>query len=519
MRAMVEDTRAAVERNLTFAMPARADEVLMRLRAHTGGMRVPAPTLPTPAAPHVAAPMPMSMPIAVPAPAETAVPAATPAWLAQVVEAPRAVAVTGANAAASARIAVAAPEARVPGPSPAETPAGARIRETVKVDLERVDLLVELIGELVIAESMVAGRSESSAAPELRNALRHLTKIVRDLQRMGIGLRMVPLVGVFQKMRRLVRDLCVKVGKEAVLVTQGDGIEMDRSLVEQVADPLVHILRNAMDHGLETPQDRVAAGKPAQGTIVLSASHEAGNIVIEVRDDGRGMDRARIVARAVERGLIEPDADLADAEVFELIFAPGFSTAERVTEVSGRGVGMDVVKRNVEAMGGRVRVSSVTGAGSTVRLTVPLTLAIIDGMLIGCGGERFVVPTRSIVESIRAESRMLVTYAGRHEVVDIRGELYPLVRLHPVLDIPARSVRIEDGLILVVEGITRRFAILVDEVVSRQQVVIKAMDDRLVDTRFYSGACILADGHAGLILNIDALLAQSDGREATGGAA
>jgi two-component system chemotaxis sensor kinase CheA len=336
---------------------------------------------------------------------------------------------------------------------------------------------------------------------------------------MGIGLRMVPLVGVFQKMRRLVRDLCVKVGKEAVLVTHGDGIEMDRSLVEQVADPLVHILRNAMDHGLETPQDRLAAGKPAQGTIILSASHEAGNIVIEVRDDGRGMDRAKIVARAVERGLIAPDAELADAEVFELIFAPGFSTAERVTEVSGRGVGMDVVKRNVEAMGGRVRVASVPGAGSTVRLTVPLTLAIIDGMLIGCADERFVVPTRSIVESIRAESRMLVTYAGRHEVVDIRGELYPLVRLHQVLDIPTRSARIEDGLLLVVEGITRRFAILVDEVVSRQQVVIKAMDDRLVDTRFYSGACILADGHAGLILNIDALLAQSDGREATGGAA
>jgi two-component system chemotaxis sensor kinase CheA len=321
---------------------------------------------------------------------------------------------------------------------------------------------------------------------------------------------MVPLAGVFQKMRRLVRDLCVKVGKEAVLVTVGDGIEMDRSLVEQVADPLVHILRNSMDHGLETPQERIRAGKSAQGTITLAASHESGNIVIEVRDDGRGMNRERILNRAVERGLVPAGAELLDHEVYELVFAPGFSTAEQVTEVSGRGVGMDVVKRNVEAMGGRVRVDSVAGKGATIRLTVPLTLAIIDGMLIGCAGERFIVPTRSIVESLRIDPKMILSYGGRQKVVDVRGTLLPLVRLDRTLDLRSVDSDIQDGLVLILDGITRRYALLVDEVVSRQQVVIKAMDSRLIDTRFYSGACILADGRAGLILNIDALLSPRD---------
>jgi two-component system chemotaxis sensor kinase CheA len=281
---------------------------------------------------------------------------------------------------------------------------------------------------------------------------------------------------------------------------------MDRSLVEQVADPLVHILRNSMDHGLETPEERLRTGKPAQGQLILSAAHEAGNIVIEVRDDGRGMNRERILARARERGIVAADAQLSDPEIYELIFAPGFSTAETITEVSGRGVGMDVVKRNVESMGGRVRVDSTPGRGSMVRLTVPLTLAIIDGMLIGCGGERFIVPTLTIVESIRPEANMVVTFAGRHEVVDVRGALVPLLRLDRALDLQGAAQDPRDGLLLIVDGLTRRFAILVDEVISRQQVVIKAMDTLLVDTRFYSGACILADGRAGLILNVDALV-------------
>lgn len=405
------------------------------------------------------------------------------------------------------------------GPSGAGPGVATKVRETVKVDLERVDLLVELVGELVIAEAMVAGRAEVVATPELRNALRHLTKIVRDLQRMGIGLRMVPLVGVFQRLRRLVRDLCMRVGKEARLHTEGEEIEMDRSLVEQLADPLMHILRNAMDHGLEAPAERRAAGKSPVGAITVAAAHEGGNIVIDVRDDGRGMNRARILQRAVERGLVSPGATLSDPEVYELVFAPGFSTAEQVTEVSGRGVGMDVVKRNVEAMGGRVRVLSAPGQGSTVRLTLPLTLAIIDGMLIGCGAERFVVPTRSIVESVRPTEAMLVQYGGRAEAVNLRGTLLPLVRLDRVLGLQARATALHEGLCLVLEGISRRFALLVDEVVSRQQVVIKAMDARLVDLRLYSGACILADGHAGLILNVDALHEHSSLRGAVGGAA
>ena len=541
MRQLLDQAHDAVETHQTVVMPAGGGGVLADLDAvRTGVARrviVAAPP-PVPEPEPFVMPAPEEMPGSMtrqavtrkvasqpvqPAPLPEGVepPPPAPAWLAQMTAIdPAAVAVSGTVARRPTMVEAPPPAAAAaPSERPTGEAAAARIRETVKVDLERVDLLVELIGELVIAESMVAGRSQASAAPELRNALRHLTKIVRDLQRMGVSLRMVPLAGVFQKMRRLVRDLCVKVGKEAQLVTLGDGIEMDRSLVEQVADPLVHILRNAMDHGLETPDERVRAGKAPQGQITLAASHEAGNIVIEVRDDGRGMNRERILARAVERGLVAKGAELADTDVYELIFAPGFSTAEKVTEVSGRGVGMDVVKRNVEAMGGRVRVDSTAGRGSTIRLTVPLTLAIIDGMLIGCEGERFVVPTRSIVESIRPDPRMLVTYAGRHEVVDVRGVLLPLVRLQRALDLggPPRAPR--DGLLLVVDGITRRFAILVDEVVSRQQVVIKAMDGRLVDTRCFSGACILADGRAGLILNIDALLAHPEGREAAGGAA
>lgn len=531
MRRLLDQARVAVETHRTVEMPARGQLVLTDLQAvldGASGTTPPASPAPT-SAPASLGGGEALRPAALPAPVEPLPPPPpAPTWLTSVPSIdPGTVAVSGTVSRKPTVDAVLVPEAaKAPAPArtsaaarPTTDAAAARIRETVKVDLERVDLLVELIGELVIAESMVAGRSQVSAAPELRNALRHLTKIVRDLQRMGVSLRMVPLAGVFQKMRRLVRDLCAKVGKEAQLVTHGDGIEMDRSLVEQVADPLVHILRNAMDHGLETPEERLRAGKSPQGQITLTASHEAGNIVIEVRDDGRGMNRERILARAVERGLVAAGAELADTDVYELVFAPGFSTAEKVTEVSGRGVGMDVVKRNVEAMGGRVRVDSVAGQGSVIRLTVPLTLAIIDGMLIGCEGERFVVPTRSIVESIRPDPRMLVTYAGRHEVVDVRGVLLPLVRLQRALVLGGEMRDPRDGLLLIVDGITRRFAILVDEVVSRQQVVIKAMDGRLMDTRFFSGACILADGRAGLILNIDALLAFPEGRDAAGGAA
>ncbi len=496
-RQVLEDLRVAIEQHRGLAMPPQAQAVLATLRLLTSAGPAPLPAAPPAASPAAA----YSAPPAPPAPPAPAPLPAMPSWL------------TPAAPAAPAEVVVPVtelpPQAASNGKN-GDSPRVARIRETVKVDLERVDLLAELIGEMVIAESMVAGRAAASANPELRNALRHMTKIVRDLQRMGIGLRMVPLTGVFQKMRRLVRDLCVKIGKEAVLVTIGDGIEMDRSLVEQVADPLVHILRNALDHGLETPSERLRAGKNPQGTVTLSAAHEFGNIVIEVRDDGRGMNRDRIRSRAVERGLISAHADLSDTEIYELIFAPGFSTAEQVTEVSGRGVGMDVVKRNVEAMGGRVRVESRPGQGSTIRLTLPLTLAIIDGMLISCTGERFIVPTRSIVESLRPAAVRVVHYAGRHTMVDVRGTLLPLVRLDRSLGLRMVDTPVQDGLLLVVDGITRRFALLVDDVVSRQQVVIKAMDGRLIQTPFYSGACILADGRVGLILNMDALLSATE---------
>ncbi|HTP27404.1 MAG TPA: chemotaxis protein CheA, partial [Anaeromyxobacteraceae bacterium] len=287
-----------------------------------------------------------------------------------------------------------------PAPAPArsgqpEQEGPAKIRDTIKVDLERVDSLVEMIGELVVVESMVVNAPEISRASSVRvrNCLAQLAKVTRDLQDVGMRMRMVPVAGVFQKMARLVRDLSRKSGKQVRLVSSGESTEMDRSMVEQIADPLVHMIRNACDHGLEPAAVRTAAGKPPVGEVRLSAFHEGGSVVIEIADDGRGLDRAVIVRKAIEKGLITSAEAMSEAEIFGLIFAPGFSTAEKVTEISGRGVGMDVVKRNIDAMRGRVLISSTPGKGTTFKLVLPLTLAIIDGMLVACGDERYIIPT------------------------------------------------------------------------------------------------------------------------------
>ncbi len=377
------------------------------------------------------------------------------------------------------------------------------VRETVRVDLAQVDSLVELIGELMIIESMVLNSPEVSSTTSLRfrGHVNQLMKISRDLQRRGMQLRMVPVRSVFQKMSRLVRDLARKSGKEIRLHILGEGTEMDRSMVEQLADPLIHLVRNSVDHGIELPEERVRRGKPAQGEIHLEARHEGGSIAIEIRDDGRGLDRTAIHDKAVQKGLIKPSEQLSDADVQRLLFLPGFSTAKHLSEISGRGVGLDVVKKNIESMRGRVIVSSTTGQGTAFKLVLPLTLAIIDGMLIGCGAETYVIPTLSIVESIKPTPDMIKTVAGRREIINIRGEIFALFRLGEFFKIANAQQDPTEGIVIIIESFGKKVALLVDEVITQQQVVIKGSGDQLNTKDYFSGATILADGRVGLILN------------------
>ncbi len=364
------------------------------------------------------------------------------------------------------------------------------VKEVVKVDLERVDRLVETIGELVIVESMVANAPEIlQLPPYLRNYLGQFAKITSELQELGMRMRMVPVRSQFQKMTRMTRDLARRSNKQARVVLRGEGTEMDRMMVEQIADPLVHLIRNAIDHGLESAEERAAAGKPPTGTINLSAVHEGGKIVIEISDDGRGIDRHKVLARAIAQGIVNERTPLTDAQVFDLIFMPGFSTAQRVTEISGRGVGLDVVKRNVEAIRGRITTTSAIGRGTTFRLVLPLTLAIIDGMVIRCGNERFILPTLSIVESLRPTTDILFSVTGSHERILVRGQTLPLVRLSQLLNVKDAEDEPTKALVIVVESLHTLVALLVDEVVMKQQVVIKTLrqDFGLKSTIFRRG--------------------------------
>jgi two-component system chemotaxis sensor kinase CheA len=398
-------------------------------------------------------------------------------------------------------VAVAAPAPAANG----EAPHQVQLKETIKVDVERVDNLVETIGELVIVESMVVNSKEiaSLGSLKVRTFLGQLAKVTRDLQDVGMRMRMVPVQGVFQKMERVLRDTARKAGKQVTLSISGQGAEMDRSMVEQIADPLVHMIRNSVDHGIESPEVRKQKGKPPEGKVRLAAFHEGGNIIVEVADDGKGLDKDAIRRKALAQGLIKESDNLSDADIHGLIFAPGFSTAAQVTEISGRGVGMDVVKRGIEAMRGRVIITSVPGEGTTFKIVLPLTLAIIDGMLVACGKERYIIPTLSIVESLRPDAGMLVSMAAQHEMINLRGEILPLLRLDRIFKLPDARQEPTEALVVVVEGFGSRLGLLVDDVLSQQQVVIKKLGEGLEDVRFVSGAAILADGHVGMILNVE----------------
>ncbi|MBX3734929.1 MAG: chemotaxis protein CheA [Verrucomicrobiae bacterium] len=378
----------------------------------------------------------------------------------------------------------------------------------IKLDTRKLDTLVDLVGELVIAQSMVIQDPEVQRLPsrQLARCLRQLGRITTELQRNAMSLRLVPIRATFQKLTRLVRDLAAQQQKELQLVLEGEETEVDRNIVEELGDPLVHMIRNAADHGIEPPATRVAAGKPALGTIRLSAAHQRGGIVIQIADDGRGLDQERILAKARERGLVPANATPTEAEIFSLIFAPGFSTADSVTDLSGRGVGMDVVRRNLETLRGKIEIHSVPGQGTTFTIVLPLTLAIIDGLLVGVGDERYIIPTLSVRESFRPRPGMVTTIHERGEVVSVRGRLTPLLRLGGYLGTPARALDPTDGIVVVVESGAAARGLLVDELVGKQEVVIKNLGSAFQNQSLLAGAAILGDGRVGLILDVDTLV-------------
>ena len=340
----------------------------------------------------------------------------------------------------------------------------------------------------------------------LSRCLGQLRGITSDLQRTAMSLRMVPIRSTFQKMSRLVRDLALQQGKEIALELEGEETELDRNIVEELSDPLVHMIRNSADHGIEMPAARNAVGKPSAGTITLRAFHQGGFIVIQIEDDGRGLSPAKIRAKAIERGIIRADEILDDRETFDLIFAAGFSTAEKVTDLSGRGVGMDVVRRNIEKMRGKIEIDSVEGRGTTFTLYVPLTLAIIEGLLVGIGDQRYVIPTLSVRESFRPLPGMVTQVQGRGEVVSVRGRLTPILRLGRHLNTPHTATDPTEGIIVVVEAGQDSRCLLVDQLIGKQEVVIKNLGDMFRHQTEFAGAAILGDGRVGLILDINALV-------------
>jgi two-component system chemotaxis sensor kinase CheA len=376
---------------------------------------------------------------------------------------------------------------------------------SVKVDTAKLDFLVDMAGEMVIAQSMVRYHPELAAlrSPTLLRSLAQLAHITGGLQKTAMSMRMVQVGGLFQKMSRLVRDLARKTGKQAEMEVIGGNTELDRNVVEELADPLMHMVRNAADHGLEPVEERLAAGKDPTGRIRLRASHQAGHIVIEIADDGRGLMREKILAKAHRTDLVEDGARLSDSEVFNFIFHPGFSTAAQVTDVSGRGVGMDVVKKQIQKLRGRVDIQSTPGKGTSFFLRLPLTLAMIDGLVVGVGSERYVLPIFSVREMLRPSADMMFTVEGRREMALVRNSLLPVVRLYQRFGVTPRSELPTESLLIVAEAAGKSFCLMVDDLIGKQEVVIKSLGESLQDVPGVAGGAILGDGRVGLILDLE----------------
>ena len=422
----------------------------------------------------------------------------------------------GAPVAADA--AAAAPAAAAPAAAPAKAAArpekaaaAAAESSTLRVSVDKVDQLINLVGELVITQAMLAQNSKGIDAAlnqQMASGLADLERNTRDLQEAVMSIRMIPMSLVFNRFPRMLRDLASKLGKKVELVQVGEATELDKGLVEKITDPLTHLVRNSCDHGIELPAERIAKGKPETGTISLIASHQGGSIVIEVRDDGKGLNRAKLLSKARERGLDVSDA-MSDQDVYGLIFAPGFSTADQVTDVSGRGVGMDVVKKNITALGGTVEIDSAEGYGMTVRVRLPLTLAIMDGMSVGVGEECYILPLSSVVESFQVQPGLIKTIGGSGRVVEVRDEYMPVVDLEKVFNVPRFDFEHVSNIMVVVEAEGGRVALLVDELLGQQQVVVKNLESNYRRVDDVSGATIMGDGRVALILDIGSLVRRS----------
>lgn len=387
--------------------------------------------------------------------------------------------------------------------------AGLKVKEPVKVDSERLDYLVDTIGELVIAESMAsqALSQRGLVPPDVKRHLNQLDKITHDLQRVATSLRMVPVRSVFQKMARLARDLGRRFEKEVEFVVVGEETELDKSVVDIIGDPLIHMVRNSIDHGLEaSAEERIKAGKPAVGRVELRAFHQGGSIHIEIKDDGRGLNRDAILKKACERGLVDDPESITDSEIWDLVFEPGFSTAEKVTEVSGRGVGLDVVRRNIDNLRGQVNIESTPGKGTKFSIRLPLTLAIIDGMVVRVGGERYTIPTLSITQLIRPSREHITTVVGCGEMLSLQGSLIPLIRLSRLFETPHAIEDVTQGVVVIVENAGERVGLLVDEVLGQQQTVIKSLGESLHGVPGISGGAIMPDGEIGLILDVKGVI-------------
>lgn len=408
-----------------------------------------------------------------------------------------------------------APVAAAPAPAPAArekakaapAPAPAHGEGSIRVPTEKVDQIINLVGELVITQSMLA-QTASSLDPvlfdRLFSGMGQLERNARDLQEAVMSIRMMPMDYVFSRFPRLVRDLASKLGKQIDLVTFGKATELDKSLIERIIDPLTHLVRNSLDHGIETPDKRVAAGKDATGQLILSAQHHGGNIVIEVSDDGGGLNRDRILAKAIQNGLPVSET-ITDEEVWQLIFAPGFSTAEVITDVSGRGVGMDVVKRNIQEMGGHVEISSRPGLGTTIRIVLPLTLAILDGMSVKVGEETFILPLNCVMESLQPKAEDVHTAANSDRVMHVRGEYLPLLEMHRVFNVANALQEPTQGIAVILQAEGKRFALLVDQLIGQHQVVLKNLETNYRKVPCISAATILGDGSVALIVDVGAL--------------
>ena len=492
---LLKETLNAVQAQLKGQdahLPAGYAELVSALQNPDAEAAAPV-AAPAPAAAPVAVPTPAAGPVAEPVPSRAA---AAPAPSAPVV------------APAVARAAPASADAE--GTTRAAAAGAPQGDETsVRVRTDRLDRLIDMVGELVIAHSMLAAdpRNDVQRDPELSRKVGHAGKIVRELQDMSMSLRMVPLRPTFQKLTRIVRDVAKKSDKLIQFVSTGDDTEIDRNMVDVIAEPLIHMVRNAADHGIESTAARIRAGKSPTGTVRLAAYHSGGSVVIDLSDDGGGLDKERILAKATQKGLIDPNKSLSESEIYQLIFLPGFSTTENVTDISGRGVGMDVVRRNIEQLKGRIEITSERGKGTVFSIRLPLTLAITDGMIVRVGGERYIIPTVNIAMNFRPEASQVSTVVGRGEVILLRGELIPLFRLHQLFKVNGAVTEATRGLVVVLRDGVGSCGLLVDELLGQQQVVAKSLGAGIGKVPAVSGGAILGDGRVGLILDPGSLVA------------